>query len=111
MSDDRITLPKYLSAASKRKIRRYYSEYLMEEHHLDRLIMLGGCWDKISEGEATLKAEGCYFTDSKGYRRPHPAIAVVRDNTVLAVRILRELNLAEQTDEVRPPKLRYGGKG
>jgi phage terminase small subunit len=64
-------------------------------------------WDRLTEAREKLAKEGLEYTDSKGVRRPHPAVKIEHDSTIRFSRTLRELDLDISTPgESRPPAIR-----
>ena len=62
--------------------------------------------DRILECREVIKKDGLFVKDRFGISKPHPAIDVERQQKILFIRILRELNLDLTTvKELRGPKL------
>jgi len=104
---DRITIPKHLSAGTKRWIKKILADYELESHHVKILISAGECWERITQARDRIKKEGPYFTDRWGCPKSHPALADERNNRVVFARLIRELNLSEVPPDDRPPGLKY----
>lgn len=99
--------PTHLSRETKRWWKIVSDRYELEEHHYRLLELAGTCWDRITEARATLKAEGMTI-DGRFGKKVHPAANIEKDNKLLFIRTIRELNLSETPDDARPPRLGYG---
>jgi phage terminase small subunit len=106
-----VKAPKHLTAASKRFYEQVCDDYVLESHHLRLLQLLCEAFDRGQEARKILHAEGLTVVDARlGIKRPHPCISIERDSRTAVARLTRELNLSEEPEGTRPPKLRYGGK-
>jgi len=78
---------------------------LTEAHHLELLEQAASTLDRIEQARDQLEQDGGYFVDRWQQPKPHPALAVEKDNKVLFARLVRELglDLTEPTDS-RPPR-------
>lgn len=82
------------------------SEFILDKaHDLERLSLAAKCLDELAADEATVAAQGRFFTNSKtGQIREHPASKAIRENKVLFARLVRELGLdLETAQESRIP--------
>jgi P27 family predicted phage terminase small subunit len=106
-----VKVPKHLTAASKRFYEQVCNDYVLESHHERLLQLLCEAFDRGQEARKVLEEEGLTVVDSKlGIKRPHPCISIERDSRTAVARLTRELNLSEEPNDSRPPKLKYGGK-
>jgi phage terminase small subunit len=71
---------------------------------LELLDRAAAAIDRIDAAQAAVDEHGVIVNDRWGVPKANPAVAVVRDGTVLLVRLLRELRL-EPDDSARPPRL------
>lgn len=104
---EKITLPKYLKAGTKRWIKKILADYELESHHIKILIMAGECWERITQARERIKKEGAYYIDFRGAPKSHPGLADERNNRIVFARLIRELNLSEEGPDARPPGLKY----
>jgi P27 family predicted phage terminase small subunit len=105
-----IRAPKHLTAASKRFYERIAADYTLEPHHLRLLQLLCEAWDRGQEARKILHKEGLVIDHERLGKRPHPAAGIEKDSRTAVARLLRELNLSEEPDDNRPPRLKYGGR-
>jgi phage terminase small subunit len=98
--------PAGLQASGRKFWTKVLTEYdLSESHDLERLRQACSCLDEIAEGEKIIKSEGRFIVDRFKQRREHPAGRTIRDNKILFLRAVRELNLdISQAPEARPPR-------
>jgi len=98
--------PGHLKAATKRWFQEVIAEYELMPHHVKLLTLAGEAWDRCTEARVMLKKEGIVIVDRFGQQKPHPAIAIERDNRLAFARLVRELGLDfNEPDETRPPRL------
>jgi phage terminase small subunit len=59
-----------------------------------------------------LTREGLTITTRHGEVRSHPCASIERDSAIRFARLLRELGLADEAENPRPPRLsgRYAGR-
>ena len=77
-----------------------------EIHDFQRLDLGCHTLDRIHECRDVIKKEGLFLDDRFGISKLHPAVEVERQQKILFLRILRELNLDLTTvKELRGPKL------
>jgi P27 family predicted phage terminase small subunit len=89
--------PSHLSQSTRNWWRSCVKSYELEDHY--RLLQLAGeSWDRCQQARATIDREGPTFTDDRGNKRVHPAVAIERDSRIAFARLLRELDL-----DVEPP--------
>jgi len=101
--------PAHLRPATKRWWRALADRYEMEEHHYKLLEMAATSWDRAEEARALIKKHGLTCEGRFGVKL-RPEVGVEEKNKVIFARLLRELNLSESPDDVRPARLGYGGK-
>ena len=100
-------IPEHLRPETAEWVRFILSEYDLESHHVKILVQAAECLDRIIEARETIEAEGAYFHDRFGQPRVHPAVDVERNGRIVFARLVRELNLSQEPDDLRPPALRY----
>ena len=103
----RIILPKNLRPATKLWIRQVANDYELESHHIKLLIQAGEVYDRILLARETIEKDGAYFTDRWGCPKSHPGLSEERQNRIAFARLVRELNLSEETPDSRLPGLKY----
>jgi len=100
-------IPKHLREETAEWVRFVLSEYDLESHHVKILIQAAECLDRIIEAREEIEREGSYYKDRFGQPRVHPAVDVERNGRIVFARLVRELNLSQEPDDLRPPALRY----
>lgn len=103
--------PKHLRSETKAFWLSVTRDYELEEHHARLLTSACESWDLAIEAREAISTEGAFFRNRHGEIKPHPGLAVERDNRGLFARLIRELNLtADSPTEgyARPPRI--GGK-
>jgi phage terminase small subunit len=98
--------PQGLKAQGAEFWDKVLSEFVLEKaHDLERLSLASKCLDELAADEATVAADGRFFTNTKtGQIREHPAAKAIRENKVLFARLVRELGLdLESAQESRLP--------
>jgi len=103
--------PKHLSSEGKGFWLTVVRDFELEDHHIRLLTAACECLDRAAEARTAVKRDGPYFKTRYGELRPHPGIAVERDQKALLARLLRELNLDTNMPAEaysRPPRI--GGK-
>lgn len=92
-------VPKHLSPAAKRHMRRLESEFEFGEDQ--RLILITGFenWDLANQARELLKTQGLILNG-----RRHPAAELAKQGTAVFLRCMRELGLnrGEPGDPGRP---------
>lgn len=77
-----------------------------EVHDFERLNLACHCLDRVHECQAILATEGLFIKDRFEISKPHPGIEIEKNQKVLFIRILRELNLdISKPKDLRTPSL------
>jgi phage terminase small subunit len=104
MTVEQPSPPGYLSRESKAWWRKVAGEYRLEAHGYRLLSLAAGAWDRAEQARVALEAAGSLtYTDRFGAPRPRPEVAIERDARLSFARLLRALDLAEDTPAASPP--------
>jgi len=96
--------PSHLEKAGKSFWRRIMAEFAVQDpHHLELLTQACRCLDRIEQARSEVATAGAYYQDRFFQPKPHPGLAVERDQRVLFCRLLREMALDIAPPESRPP--------
>jgi|SRR5690349_17978313 phage terminase small subunit len=91
------TAPKHLRKPTKEFWLSVVRDFALEEHHIKLLTAACEAWDRAIQAREAVEAAGMFFTNRHHEIKPHPGLAVERDNRALFARLLRELNLDVET--------------
>ena len=100
--------PKHLRKPTKEFWLNVVRDFALEEHHVKLLTAACEAWDRAIQAREAVETAGMFFTNRHSEIKPHPGLAVERDNRALFARLLRELNLDVETPSEaysRPPAL------
>ena len=100
--------PKHLCPKTRRWWSSVVNEWQLEDHHKKLLTLAAESWDRIAEAQEQITIDGVYIKDRFGQLKPHPALAVERQEKICFARLLRELDLDVDPppESRRPAKLR-----
>lgn len=104
------TIPKHLTASTRKWVKSVIDDYELQDHQFHILLLAAGALDRAEQARQELDTHGMVYTDKAGQPKPRPEVIIERDSKDLFRRLLRELNLSEESTEPRPPSLGYGGK-
>jgi len=104
------TVPKHLSMSTRKWVKVVLNEFELQDHHFHLLILAGEALDRSELARREIAKHGMTFSGKDGSPRLRPEVLVERDSKDLFRRLLRELNLSEESAESRPPRLKYGGE-
>lgn len=77
-----------------------------EVQDFERLNLACHCLDRVHECRDLIKREGLFVKDRFNVTKAHPGVEVERQQKILFIRILRELNLdLTAAKDLRSPKL------
>ena len=94
--------PSHLKADGRRLWSRVTAEYQADDAHTLELLRLAAeALDRAAEARDAVAKDGAYVEGRFG-PKAHPALAVERDSSLRAARLLRELGLLD-IPESRPP--------
>jgi phage terminase small subunit len=105
---DQKSAPKHLRSATREFWESIVADYELQEQHIRILTCACEALDRATQARLAIEKAGPFFTNRHGEVKPHPGLAVERDNRALFSRLVRELNLdAEQPVEAysRPPAI------
>ncbi len=61
----------------------------------------GEAWDRCQQARQAVADQGLTFTDASGSIKTKPAVSIERDARTLFARLVRELNLDQETNDAR----------
>ena len=103
--------PKHLRAATRRWFESVLADYELEPHHVKLLQLAGEAWDRCQEAREAIKKHGMTFQNKYNETKIRPEAIIEKDSRIAFARLLRELNLSEESPESpRPNPLKYGGR-
>lgn len=109
--DKRIKAPGHLNSETKKWFIQVADTYDLEPHHLRLLTLACEAWDRCTQArKELLKQKTLTVVDRYGQIKARPEVQIERDSRIAFARLLRELNLSEESPDSRPPALKYGGK-
>ena len=79
-----------------------HSNWRLEAHHSRLLEMACDAWDRYHEAREILARDGIVVGGRQAAVRPHPCIAIERDNRIVFARLIAQLNLDGDPSEVDP---------
>jgi len=97
--------PEHLSERAQKLWREIAGTWELDPAAYELLLRLCEAADRADEARAVLEREGITTLDRFGQHRAHPAVAIERDARLAVARLTRELNLSEEPEEPRPPRL------
>ncbi|MER9032420.1 P27 family phage terminase small subunit [Mesorhizobium sp. M0674] len=98
--------PAHLSPAARKFFRTVVENYTLQDHHVKLLTLASEALDRGEQARKTLEKEGITYVDRFGSPRAHPCVSIERDARTGYARLLRELSLDFEDDDVsRPPAL------
>jgi hypothetical protein len=87
-------------------------DWALDSHQPEILLQACKCLDVIEANEEQMATVGPLVQDRFGQWRQNPAVLTIRDYRGLFQRLVRELGLAADSSDTRPPALRnrYSGR-
>ncbi len=96
-------IPTHLGSDGRRLWRRVMAEYVLDDAAGAELLRLAcEALDRCAQARAILAAEGLTIEGRFG-AKTHTAVAIERDSALRAARLLRELGVAMDAPDSRPP--------
>jgi phage terminase small subunit len=77
-----------------------HSNWRLEAHHSRLIEMACDAWDRYHEAREILSRDGIVVGGREAAVRPHPCIAIERDNRIVFARLIAQLNLDGDPSEV-----------
>lgn len=95
-----------LGKAGAKFRRKILAEFDFDRiHDFKRLDLSCSCLDRIEECRTEIEKDGLFILDRFNQRKENPAAKAEREQKVIFIRILRELNLDfQEPAESRPPR-------
>jgi phage terminase small subunit len=106
--NDKQSAPKHLRATTREFWESIFSNYELQPQHLHILTCACEALDRATEARLAIRKDGAFFENRHHEIKPHPGLAVERDNRALFSRLIRELALDPDmpTEEYsRPPQI------
>jgi phage terminase small subunit len=103
-------IPKHLSAESKKLCKYIIDNFELEEYHHHLVILACEARDRGKQARKSIEQNGLTMVDKYGVIKSRPEVQIERDSRISFARLIRELNLSEESGEKRMPALKYGGK-
>jgi len=94
--------PSHLRPTTKAWWLHVHNNWRLEEHHSRLLEMACDAWDRYHEAREILARDGIVVGGRQAAVRPHPAIAIERDNRVIFARLISQLALDGEPSEIDP---------
>jgi P27 family predicted phage terminase small subunit len=106
-----VPIPTHLKPETAKWFVSVCNTYVLEQHHVRLLTLACESWDRCAEARQIIEKHGMTFTNRWGEVKLRPEVNIERDSRIAFARLVRELCLSEEMpDEMRPPKLKYGGR-
>jgi phage terminase small subunit len=101
-----------MSTAGRRLWRAVLDDFELDAAGMELLGLACRALDRAALAQAALEEDGLFQLDRYGSKRVHPGVAIVRDASTQAARLLRELGLdaGELVADVRPPRITGRGR-
>jgi hypothetical protein len=102
-----LAIPDHLAPPTVAWVASVQDAYVLEEHHVRLLLLAASAWDEAEAARETIAAEGAIYRDRFGAPRPHPAVKIEHDARIAFARLVRELDLDDETApcDSRPPRI------
>jgi len=97
--------PKQLSRPTRQWWLAVQDAYELDETASEILTMAGELRDRAEDARQIVAVEGSLVSDRFGQQREHPAAKLERDSKIAFARLMRELGLAADDDDFRPPRI------
>ena len=103
--------PKHLSAEMQKWWLSVVEDYELEPHHVLILTKAAEACDRADQARKAIRKKGVTYRDRFKQPCARPEVAIERDSRVAFARLVRELNLSEDSPNTpRPPGLKYGAR-
>lgn len=106
---NKIRIPKHLSNDAKKLFKYVTESFELEQHHLHLLCLACEALTRAKQARKEIEKYGLTSVDRYGQVKMRPEVQIERDSRISFCRLIRELNLSEEPEESRPPRLKYGG--
>jgi P27 family predicted phage terminase small subunit len=93
--------PEHLSAESRTLWRELTHEYELEPHELKTLRLALEALDRATQARKALRRKGLTYEDRFGAPHARPEVAIERDSRGAFARLMKELALPVEDDEVK----------
>ncbi len=90
-------VPEHLAKATGAWWAHVVAEWSLDEHHVRLLTFAAEAWDRAEQARRAIAEHGLVFTDRFGSPRARPEVAIERDSRIAFARLLRELDLHDET--------------
>jgi phage terminase small subunit len=93
--------PSHVKSKAGRKLwRSVVRDYDLEDHQLVVLAEAAMCCDRLEQARASIVAHGIVTMSAARTLKPNPAVNVERDARIALARLLRELQLGDDADDL-----------
>jgi P27 family predicted phage terminase small subunit len=102
MKNSILRAPGHLRPDTKAWWLYVHSNWRLEAHHSRLFEMACDAWDRYHEAREILARDGIVIGGRQAAVRPHPAIAIERDNRIIFAKLIAQLSLDGEPSEIDP---------
>jgi phage terminase small subunit len=108
----KVKAPSHYCKKAKRLYEFVSETFILEPHYENLLDLACQARTRAEESRQAIKKYGLVMTDKYGRVVTRPEVIIEKNSMQIFSRLLRELNLSEDTGEMRrPPSLHYRDRG
>jgi P27 family predicted phage terminase small subunit len=98
-----LKAPDHFGPATALWWRETVTEYGLEEHRVRLLTMAAEAWDMYQNAREQLARDGLVVEGREGGIRPHPCVAIARDNRAAFAALVKQIGLDIEEGPERGP--------